>query len=58
MLPAVLHALIALALIVAYVIVRALGDDAQELLWILAGQLGGVGVTKVAGQLGGRGGGA
>lgn len=42
------HTLIALALIVAYAVLTALGHDANQLLVILGGYAGGVAVAATA----------
>lgn len=44
----ILHAVIALGLLAAYCTLWALGHQDQTLLGILAGQLGGLGVSNVA----------
>lgn len=46
----ILHAVIALALLAAYVTLQVLGHDDQVLLGILGGQLGGLGVSQIAQQ--------
>lgn len=46
----ILHTVIALALLTAYVVLTALGNDASDVLAILGGQLGGLGVTQIATQ--------
>lgn len=53
LLDPILHAVIALALIVAYVVLRALGHDEPTLLGILGGQLGSLGVSHIAAQVSG-----
>lgn len=45
------HTLLAVALIAAYTTLAALGHDQPVLLGILGGQIGSLGVSKVAGQV-------
>jgi len=44
----VLHAVVALALLAAYVVLWCYGHQDQTLLGILGGQLGGLGISHVA----------
>ena len=47
-LSAILHTVVALGLLTAYVVLWALGHQDNALLGILGGQLGALGVTQVA----------
>ncbi len=51
-LATVLHAAVAVALIVAYTVLAALGHPDMVLLGVLVGQLGGLGVSKIAARVG------
>jgi hypothetical protein len=48
LLDPILHAVLALALLVAYCVLRLAGTEEPLLLGMLAGQLTGLGVTQVA----------
>lgn len=52
----ILHAVVSLALLVAYTVLQALGHDANELLGILAAYLGGAGVQAATTEQGKSGG--